>query len=222
VDDRKISECVTELPYWNDLSKTEKQYTEENAFLHFFQKNEMLRSGGSLCVGMIHVISGGIRVFILSEEGREITLYRLKAGDNCVFSSSCVISQLSFETELMAEDDTEVLIVPSGIFKQLTDDNINVRCFMYRLITERFSQVMWVLQSIIFLRFDKRLAGFFLEEINKTGSLEIHMTQEEIAQSVNSAREVVTRMLRQFASDGIVELKRGCIIVKDRQKLEQL
>lgn len=93
---------------------------------------------------------------------------------------------------------------------------------MYELATERFSSVMWVMQQILFYGFDRRLATFLLNEYRRTGATSIRMTQEQIAQNVNSAREVVARMLKQFASDGLIENRRGVIVLKDIGGLENL
>ena len=118
--------------------------------------------------------------------------------------------------------DAQLLIIPSSTFAKLIDSNIYARCFMYELAAERFSTVMWVMQQILFSRFDQRLAVFLLNEYRKTGIPEIRMTQEQIAQNVNSAREVVARMLKQFAADGLIENRRGVIVLKDIPKLEKL
>ena len=93
---------------------------------------------------------------------------------------------------------------------------------MYELATARFSNVMWTMQQILFFRFDQRLSSFLLQEYQRTKDPVIHMTQEQIAQNVNSAREVVARMLRQFVSEGILEIRRGVIEIKDIEALEAL
>ena len=151
-----------------------------------------------------------------------MTLYRLGAGDCCVLSASCVISQITFETLMAAEQDTELLIVASGAFGELTKQNINVRCFMYEQAISRFSDVMWAMQNVLFRRFDQRLAAFLLEEYKRTSSREIKMTHEQIAQNTSSAREVVARMLKRFASDGLVEMRRGTIRLADVDGLKKL
>ncbi len=205
------------LPFWDNLTKDEKDLCEMSALIHHYDAGSYMSSdcGSRRCLGMLRVISGEIRVFILSEEGREITLFRLNAGDNCVLSAACVLSQITFEPQLYVTKDAELLVIPSGIYGKLMETNLNVRCFSYELATERFSTVMWVLQQILFFGFDKRLAEFLLSEYGRTKSTEIHMTQEEIAVATNSAREVVARMIKQFVSDGLIESRRGVIILKD-------
>lgn len=216
---------VEKLPYWDSLKESEKEAVKDSAIINRYEKGSVLHGKGSdgfSCLGMIYVISGELRAYILSEEGREITLFRLCEGDCCVLSASCVISQIDFETILTSTTDAEILIIPTALFGRLTRENIYVRCFMYELTTQRFSTVMWVMQQILFNRFDKRLAAFLLSEYRRTGIPEIHMTQEQIAQNVNSAREVVARMLKQFVLDGFIENRRGHIVLKDINSLEKI
>lgn len=214
-------EAIERLPYWDALDENERKLLRGSAVLRRYESGSMLYGGcdGESCFGMVYIVSGEIRAYILSEEGREITLFRLGDGECCVLSASCVISQISFETQMAVTRDAELLIVPSSVFGRLAESNIKVRCFLYELATERFSTVMWVMQQILFSRFDKRLASFFLDQYDKTGLKEIRMTQEQIAQNVNSAREVVARMLKQFAADGLIENRRGRIILKDTDGL---
>lgn len=218
----QLSETITVLPFWKDLSEEEKRYVTENAVLRTYPKGTYLQSCGESCLGMIHVISGSIRALMISEEGREITLYHLNPGDSCVLSASCVLNQLSFETQMVATEDLTLLVVNAGAYGRLLEKNLAVRCFTYELAYARFSTVIWVLQQIIFNRFDRRLAQFFIAEYEKTGTAEIRMTQEEIAREVNTAREVVARMLKQFTADGLIEVKRGAIELKDLDALRDL
>ena len=171
---------------------------------------------------MLFILSGEIRTYILSDEGREITLFRLYPNDLCVLSASCVISQISFDTQMTARQDTEVLIIPPNITALLKEQNISVRCFLYEQATERFSEVMWAMQQILFKGLDQRLAAFLVEECERTNSNTVRMTHEQIARNISSAREAVARMLKQFTQDGLVELKRGEIIIKDTDGLKRL
>lgn len=219
-----MNEAVKELPFWSDLTEDEKSLCELSAVTNEYSAGSYLlgNCGGGNCLGMLHIISGEIRAFIVSEEGREITLFRLGKGENCVLSAACVLSQITFETQIFVTKDAKVLVLPSATYGKLMDNNIYVKSFTYELATERFSTVMWVMQQIIFYGYDKRLANFLSAEYERTKSREIHMTQEEIAVATNSAREVVARMLRQFASDGLIESKRGVILLKDTEGIKNL
>ena len=162
-----------------------------------YEKGTLIHDGGSECLGLLLVLSGEIRTYLLSDEGREVTLFRLYAGDLCVLSASCVISQITFDTQMTAQRDTEVLIIPANIVAMLKEQNLAVRCCLYELATARFSDVMWAMQQLLFKGLDRRLAGFLLSEAERTGSDTIRMTHEQIAQHISSAREAVARMLRE-------------------------
>lgn len=217
-----IDKVLLRLPFWGKLSEDEKRMVKSGAVLAKYEKGRLIHGGAEDCLGMIYIISGEIRTYIISEEGREITLFHLYAGDPCVFSAACAISQLTFETVISAQRDCEMLVINTGIFSRLTEQNIYVRCFMFELIANRFSTVMWAVQEILFKGFDRRLAAFLVGEYARTGSLEIRMTHEEIARRVSSAREVVARMLKRFDMDGLVETKRGAILIKDIGTLRQM
>ncbi len=205
----KNREIFQRLPFWEKLTEEQKAYAIQHGSVRHYGKDSLIYDGGSVCLGMACVLKGSIRVSLLSEEGREITLFRLEQGEPCVLSASCVISQITFETCMTAEQDCDLLVIGAGAFRKLTEKSIYVKCFQYELMTERFSSVMWTMQQILFAKMDQRLAGYLVQEYDRTKSADIHMTQEQIAQQINSAREVVTRMLRRFAAEHLVKVKRG-------------
>lgn len=213
---------VSRLPYWNDLEKDEKEAVTRSTVIREYKKGAYIYGMQDACLGMVYVQKGSIRVFLMSEEGREVTLFHIGEGDSCILSASCVMGEISLEVQLVAEMDTEILAVSAGTYKKLMESNLKLRCFTYELSTKRLSSVVWVMQQILFAHFDERMARFLLTEYEKTGSTKISMTQEEIAREVNSAREVVARMLRQFAEDGWIEVGRGTITLKDIQSLKQI
>ena len=209
------------LPYWDHLTGEERALAAQSAREVSFPKGAMVH-GAEGCLGLVLVKSGRLRAYLLSEEGREVTIFRVEKGESCVLSASCVISQITFETHLTAEEDTDLLVLPSGVFQRLTEENIHIRCFLFEMATERFSEVMWVMQQILFLGFDARLALLLAETVRAQGSATIRRTHEELARGLGSAREVVTRMLRRFAGEGLVELSRGAVTVKDLPALERI
>ena len=113
-------------------------------------------------------------------------------------------------------------VIPANVIAVLKEQNLHVRCFLYELATKRFSDVMWAMQQIMFKGLDRRLADFLLAEAERTGSDTIRMTHEQIAQHISSAREAVARMLKSFSEDGLVELKRGAITLRDTEGLNHL
>ena len=195
-----MEDRLVQLPFWSSLTERERETVQRSAVTRRYEKGALIHDGGSECLGLVLVLSGELRTYLLSDEGREVTLFRLYAGDLCVLSASCVISQITFDTQMTAQRDTEVLIISAA----------------------RFSDVMWAMQQLLFKGLDRRLAGFLLSEAERTGSDTIRMTHEQIAQHISSAREAVARMLKQFSEEGLVELKRGAITLRDFDSLKQL
>lgn len=218
----RTEDYTTKIAFYDSLSDDEKKLFAENVSIKTFSKDEIIHSHNGACIGLIYIISGGIRVGIYSEEGRWLTLYKLSAGDTCVVSAACVLHEIRFESAMTASEDTTVMILNSKTLAKLVENNINVRCYSYEVATKRFSAALFVLQEVILTGFDVRLARYLLEEYKRTGTVELKMTQESIATEVNSAREVVARMLRQFVLEDLVELKRGTIIIRDPEGLSDI
>ena len=218
----KMESVLERLPFWKLLTDSEKELVQQNAVIRLYKKGTPVYSSERECLGMLFVMQGEMRTYLLSEEGREVTLFRIYPNDLCVLSASCVISQISFDTQMSAQKDTEALIIPPNIVLFLKEKNLSVRCFLYELATKRFSDVMWAMQQILFKRLDQRLALFLMQESQRLGTDTIHMTHEQIARQISSAREAVARMLKQFSEDGLVELKRGAIRLLDQKGLKAL
>ena len=218
----KMESVLERLPFWKLLTDSEKELVRQNAVIRLYKKGTRVYSSERECLGMLFVMQGEMRTYLLSEEGREVTLFRIYPNDLCVLSASCVISQISFDTQMSAQKDTEALMIPPNIVLLLHEKNLSGRCFLYELATKRFSDVMWAMQQILFKRLDQRLALFLMQESQRLGTDTIHMTHEQIAQQISSAREAVARMLKQFSEDGLVELKRGAIRLLDQKGLKAL
>lgn len=210
------------LPFWKDLTPDQQDYLVSGSSIQTFKKNQTIHSADTECIGMLLVISGSLRVYMLSEEGKDITLYRIHEGEACILSASCVLSSITFDVFIDAVDDCEVLQISAPSISAVMKQNIYVECYAYKMATERFSDVMWAMQQIFFMSFDKRLAIFLLDETAASRSDEIKMTHEQIARLMGSAREVVTRMLKYFSTEGYVELSRGTVKITDKNALKKL
>lgn len=209
IDNTNILEMKKALPFWKHLKEDERELLSKNSSKVCFQKEESIHRNEEKCAGMIIVLSGQIRAFILSEDGRDITLYRLRNGEVCILSASCVLDAVAFDVFIEAVEETQALLIPLNVFHKLMEENVYVELFTYKLSTERFSDVMWTMQQILFMRADQRLAVFLWDELTRTTQKELCYTHEQIAKYIGSAREVVTRMLKYFQKEGIVELARG-------------
>ena len=216
------TDALAALPFWEHLEPNQKQLALNNSSFRDYERGTLLHGSDTSCLGVVYLIKGSLRAYMLSDEGREITLFNIGEGESCVLSASCVINEISFETQLSAEEDCRLLLLNAGAFDELSSENIYARCFLFEKATERFSNVMQVMQEILFERIDTRLARFLLEECERNGELRIRMTQEKLAQNLSTAREVVARMLSRFAKEGMVELRRGEITITDKKALEEL
>ena len=217
-----ITEYEKYFSFWQFLTGSERELVEQHTKTVRYSKGETIHNGGGECIGLLLVKSGTLRTYILSEEGREITLYRNYEGDVGILSASCVLKSITFEVFIDAEEDSEVLIINAAAFARLMSGNIHVECYAYRQTAGSFSNVMWAMQQILFMSFDRRLALFLYEELKKTGGDTVSLTHEQVAKYMGSAREVVSRMLKYFVSEGIAELSRGGIRIVDMKKLERL
>lgn len=210
------------LPFWDKLSKAEQELLRNNTSRVQYSKGSNVHRGHTQCVGVLIVSSGIFCTYLLSDEGREVTLYRMYEGDVCVLSAACILRQITFEVHIDAQTDAEALIISAPAFEAISAKNPDVENFSYKLAADRFSDVMWSMQQILFMGFDRRLAGALLEESISSGSPVIHCTHEYLARQTGSAREVVSRMLKRFVEEGIVELSRGKITIVEEGKLREL
>jgi CRP/FNR family transcriptional regulator len=209
------------FPIWDKLRPAEKKLLENAATKRAAPKGTLLHNGSADCVGLFVVRSGQLRAFILSEEGKEITLYRLFERDICLFSASCMLSSIQFEIMVEAEKDTELWVIPTEGYRRLMEDSAVVSNYTNQIMASRFSDVMWLMDQILFKSFDRRLSQFLLEESGIEGTDSLKITHERIANHMGTAREVVTRMLKYLQSEGIVSLSRGEIRIEDRIKLQE-
>ena len=209
------------FPIWNQLAYGQQETLIESTIQRAIPKGTLLHSGSMDCTGLLLVQHGQLRAYILSEEGREITLYRLLEGDICLFSASCMMRSIQFEVMIEAEKDTELWIIPADSYKAVMDQSAPLANFTNEVMAGRFSDVMWLLEQILWKRFDQRLAGFLLEESALEGTDVLKITHETIGSHLGNPREVVTRMLRYFQNEGLVKLARGTVEITNRAAMQK-
>ncbi len=215
-------ELADYFSFWNQLTKRQQDDLLYSAVSRRVKKGTVLHNGSADCVGLLVVCSGQLRAYILSPEGREITIYRLFERDVCLFSASCMMRSIQFDITIEAEKDTELWIIPPDVYRALMDESAAVANYTNDIMSSRFSEVMWLMEQIMWKRFDQRLAEFLLQESMLEGTNRLPITHEKIASHMGTAREVVTRMLRYFQSEGMVKLSRGVVEITDVPKLRQL
>ena len=210
------------FPVWEKLTPAQQKQLEDSRLSRTVKKGTVLHSGSADCTGLLLVRKGQLRAYILSDEGREITIYRLFERDICLFSASCIMRSIQFEVMVEAEKDTELWIIPPDLYKRIMEESAPIANFTNEIMATRFSEVMWLMEQIMWKSFDKRLAQFLLEESMLEGTSTLMLTHETIANHLGTAREVVTRMLRYFQSECLVKLSRGTVEIADRTALEKL
>ena len=210
------------FPIWDKLTKNQQEKIKTNAIRRSVEKGTVVHNGCMDCIGILLIRSGQFRAYSLSPDGREITLYRLFDMDICIFSASCMMPDIQFEIIIEAEKDSEFWSIPACLFKNLVDESLAVANYSRNLISANFSELMWLMEQIMWKSFDRRLAAFLLEESRLEDTNILRITHEKIANHMGTAREVVTRMLRYFQSEGMVILNRGTIELSDLEKLEAL
>ena len=223
MNELEITQLFSEsFPFFDKISDTERQNLLRSSQYVRFARGTTIHDGGE-CTGVILIKSGSLRVYMISEEGKEITLYRLFPGEICILSASCVLDAITFDVFIDAEEDSECIVVGGCAFEEIARRLPDVKIFTLETALERFSDVMWVMQQMLFMSMDKRLAIFLLDECAKSESGTIKLTHEQIAKYMGSAREVVSRMLKYFSSEGLVSVSRSeGIKIIDKKKLRAI
>ena len=215
----EFSQC---FPIWNKLTADQQARLRNVTDLQRIKAGTVVHDGSPQCKGMLLIKSGQLRAYLLSDEGREITICRFFEMDICLFSASCVMPNMMFDVFIEAEKDTELWVIPACLYQNLMEESLPMASYSRDLITNHFSEVMWLMEQIMWRSFDKRLAGFLLEEARIEETDELKITHEKIASHMGTAREVVTRMLRYFQSEGMVRLTRGTVVLTDKKALDRL
>ena len=210
------------FPIWEKLEPAQQNRLLDSLIARKVEKGTVIHNGSMDCTGLLVVESGQLRAYILSDEGREITLYRLFDRDICLLSASCMIRSIRFDVTVVAEKDTRLWIIPAEVYKGVMESSAPAANFTNELMATRFTDVMWLIEQIMWKSLDKRLAAFLLEEAAIEGSNELKITHEAIANHMGSHREVITRMLRYFQGEELVRLSRGMVAILDEERLKGL
>ncbi|MBQ3549218.1 MAG: Crp/Fnr family transcriptional regulator [Oscillospiraceae bacterium] len=210
------------FPIWSKLTDDQRQRITQRVMRREVKKGALLHDSSNECTGLLLVRMGQLRAYILSDEGREITIYRLFDRDMCLFSASCIMRSIQFDITVEAEKDTELWLIPPDVYQAIMNESAAVANYTNEVMASRFSEVMWLVEQIMWKSLDKRLASFLAEESAIEGSMTLKLTHETIAKHLGSHREVVTRMLRYFQNEGLVKVSRGSVEILDMDALERL
>ncbi|KAF1085128.1 transcriptional activator FtrB [Sporotomaculum syntrophicum] len=210
------------LPFFAKLDQADKRRVLDAASKSAYQQGETIHTRDTECNGLVIVKSGQLRAFFETEDGKEITLYRLLDNDICILSASCVLKNITFTVILEAEKDSVLFFIPAVFWGNLTARDIYAKQFAMELVAERFSEVMWVMEQIVSKNMRQRIAVFLLEQSVLETSDILTMTHESIAKNLGTAREVISRILKYLENDGIIKLSRGQIHIVNLPKLKEI
>ena len=209
------------FPIYNKLTAAEQQTLSQAAVLRSVKKGTLVHDGTD-CLGLLVIRSGQLRTFICSDEGKEVTLFRLFDRDTCLFTASCMMSSIQFDMMIRAEKDTEFWVIPPRLYKTLSETSAPLANYVNDLMASHLTDIMWLIEQVMWKSFDKRLAHFLIEECALEATAELKITHEAIAAHLGTAREVVTRMLKYFQEEGMVLLSRGTVALTNIDKLRNL
>ena len=217
-----VNVYLKNLSFWNHISDDDKRLIIDKLHLLHYEAGQSVHSGEDGCLGALIIRRGILRTFLLSDDGKETTMFRLREGSICILSASCILSAITFDVQIEAETDCDVLLIPSAVFQSLMKNNIYVENFAYRLMTERFSDVISAVERMFFMNLRQRIAVFLIDESVAQRSSTLALTQEQLAKAIGSAREAVSRNLKLLVKDGCIEISRGTINILDKKMLYEI
>ncbi len=218
----KKSDFASLFSFWNDLTRAQADFLKNSLRNQVFPAGKLIHRSDGGCRGIMSVISGALRVYCVSEEGREVTLYRVDSGEICILSASCLMDSLVFDVLIESLEETEVCLIPSTALHKVEVENPLVELYIYKNATEKFSEVLWTVQQILFMKIDQRLALALHEEMNRQKNNILSITHEDLAKQIGSVREVVSKTLKYLEEEGLVRLGRSKIEILDKEGLLHL
>ena len=207
---------LDKLSFWPHLTAQQKQTLSQIVQRVKYAPGQIIRSPETDCLGALLIQSGVVRIYLLSEDGREATISRMTAGEVCVLSASCMLSAITFDVQIQAETEVEVLVIPVQYLSTLMRENVYVENFVYKAAAERFSHAIRAVEQMLFYTLEQRVASYLLDESKRLETDTLQVTQEQMAQAIGSAREAVTRTLKKLSAAGAVELFRGGVRLRDK------
>ncbi|WP_312755056.1 Crp/Fnr family transcriptional regulator [Rummeliibacillus suwonensis] len=196
----------------------------ENPTIAFIQKaipkDTVIFNEGDECGTVAFLLSGSIRISKIGKNGREIVLYRLGSGDSCILTISSVLANISYPATAVVEEDAEAILLSVQQFKELMTINPEFQQYIYKLLAARLLEVMTLVDEIVFHKMDERLIEYLLRHSKNDEDI-IEITHEELASQLGSVREVISRLLKGFERDGLIQLSRGKVKIMHRSGLEE-
>ena len=225
----QLHDAVTLLPFLaNTDSPVAREFAAATTLVNF-PAGATIFEAGDVCHTLAILAAGQVRVFTIGETGREITLYRFERGESCILSTSCILSEREFPAIAVVEQAARAYAIPHTVFQTWINTYQVWRSYSFDLLARRFASVLTVLEEVAFRRMDTRIAELLLRSIAPAAATPpapilplipvLHLTHQQIAAELGTSREVVSRILADFAEQGLVQQSRGRIAITDRAGL---
>lgn len=209
--------------FLNDLSLEAQELIKSSLIVKNFDVDESLIREGEQCLGFSLILDGVIRVYRISDKGKEVTLYRLSKGDTCYLSMSCMISDKSYPAFAEVVEPAKIAFIPMSLFNNYIYNNLDFQKYLVKNLFGKYYGLINLLEEITFERMDSRIAKYLINTSSLTNNSNyIYLTQEKIAQELGTSREVVTRILTDFKNKDLIKAQRGKITIIDRDTLESM
>lgn len=213
-------ELIAGFPGLENLEPEARRLFASSAKVANVPAGTVVFQSGDTCENYLLVIDGSVRVQMVSENGREIVLYRVDQGQTCILTTSCLMTSDAYAAEGMTETDVRAVMIPAIDFHKLMAASDVFRSFVFASYGTRLSDLLMLVDEVAFHRIDVRLAKFLLERAGENGRIEA--THQVLAVELGSAREVISRQLKEFERRGWVRLARGMVEIIDVSALEGL
>jgi CRP/FNR family transcriptional regulator len=218
IDAAQFNRAILSLPILKMADPAFVREFQQKAFFARIPAGHDVFLEGDQVEAIALLISGVVRVYKIGETGREITLYRFGNGSSCILTANAILSQKTFPAVATVEQDAEAVMIPADTFRDWVRRYDLWREFVFELLSQRLSTVMAIVDEVAFQRLDKRVAALLLKRARSQNPLRI--THQEIAAELGSSREVISRLLEDFVSDGSIRSGRGTVEVLDFELLE--
>ncbi len=219
--DTVLKDLEHAFPFIGELSSADRETLLGLCRYSVIPAGTFIMNESIKCSGISLLVTGLVRIFKLSDEGREITLYRIGRGETCVLTAACLLgsSEVPYPVSAITEHDTLMVVVPLEPFRQLFQSCEPVRQFVFSAMAAKFYAVLGLVENITFKRTNERLMDLL---ISKTGggTYPLYATHESIASELGTAREVVSRLLKECERDGLLELQRGKVTLKSLSRTQ--
>ena len=209
MNDINENKLLETFPFINDMKISEYNYLKVGIYFSRIKKGEYITGSHDRCESIPMVLSGALRLYRTSAEGREMTGYYVEKGNICILAAICILGSIEYDFTTQAEEDTLVAMIPPETFRHLIDISKEFKNYIFAEMAEKLVSALTLIEEIKFTSVEDRILSYLRSKAGKDGT--VNITQEDLAVNIGSVREVVSRTLKKLAGDGIIVRQRGNI-----------